>query len=346
MSRVALITGISGQDGSYLAEFLLQKNYKVYGIVRRNSFLFTYDRLENIRKDIHLMYGDLTDGSSIQNTIMNILNANSDIMSVFEIYNLGAQSHVSVSFDVPDYTVMSDGVAVLKILEIIRNLPIETRQKVKFYQAGTSEMFGRVLESPQTETTPFNPVSPYACAKVYAHSIVKNYREAYGLFACNGVLFNHESPRRGANFVTMKIMNGVKDILSGKIECIHLGNIHSKRDWGHAKDYVKGMWLMLQMDKPDDYVLATGETTSVKDFVNKAFMCIGVQLEWRNSGLDEIAVDIDSQKTVVRIDPKYFRPCEVDYLLGDSTKARTHLGWTPEYNLESLVDDMFVSRRQ
>ena len=342
MTRVAFVTGITGQDGSYLAELLLEKGYKVYGIVRRTSMVYTFSRLDHIRDRLTLWYGDLTDGSSIQQTVGRIVDAHPDL-SVLEIYNLGAQSHVAISFETPEYTAMTDGIAPLRILETIRLLPKETRDKVRFYQAGTSEMYGAVLETPQTEKTPFNPVSPYACAKVYAHNIVKNYREAYGLFACNGILFNHESPRRGGNFVTMKIVNGVNDVISGKVECIKLGNLYSKRDWGHSKDYVKGMWLMLQTDKPDDYVLATGETTSVKEFVNMAFAHVGMELMWYHGGLDEVAIDVATMKVVVRVDPRYFRPCEVDLLLGDSTKAREQLGWTPEHDLKSLVDDMFNS---
>lgn len=340
MTRVALVTGISGQDGSYLAELLLEKDYKVYGIVRRTSMVYTYSRLDHIRDHLTLWYGDLTDGSSIQQTVARIVEAHPDL-SVLEIYNLGAQSHVAISFETPEYTAMTDGMAPLKILETIRLLPKEVRDKVRFYQAGTSEMYGAVLETPQRETTPFNPVSPYGCAKVYAHNIVKNYRDAYGLFACNGILFNHESPRRGGNFVTMKIVNGVNDVVSGKEECIHLGNLYSKRDWGHSKDYVRGMWLMLQADKPDDYVLATGETTSVKEFVNMAFAHKGVELMWYHSGLKEVAIDVASMKVVVQVDPRYFRPCEVDLLLGDASKARHELGWVPEYDLKSLVVDMF-----
>lgn len=340
MTRVALVTGISGQDGSYLAELLLEKDYKVYGIVRRTSMVYTYSRLDHIRDKLTLWYGDLTDGSSIQQTVARIVNAHPD-MEVFEIYNLGAQSHVAISFETPEYTAMTDGMAPLKILETIRLLPKEVRDKVRFYQAGTSEMYGAVLEVPQSEMTPFNPVSPYACAKVYAHNIVKNYREAYGLFACNGILFNHESPRRGGNFVTMKIVNGVKDIVAGKLDCIRLGNLYSKRDWGHSKDYVRGMWLMLQADKPDDYVLATGETTSVKDFVTMAFGYKGITLAWYRKGASEFAVDTSTMEAVVQVDSKYFRPCEVDLLLGDASKARHELGWVPEYDLKSLVVDMF-----
>jgi GDPmannose 4,6-dehydratase len=342
MTRVALVTGISGQDGSYLAELLLEKDYKVYGIVRRTSMVYTYSRLDHIRDRLTLWYGDLTDGSSIQQTVARIVEAHPD-MEVLEIYNLGAQSHVAISFETPEYTVMTDGVAPLKILETIRLLPKTVRDKVRFYQAGTSEMYGAVLETPQTEKTPFNPVSPYGCAKVYAHSIVKNYRDAYGLFACNGILFNHESPRRGGNFVTMKIVNGVKDVISGKEDCIKLGNLYSKRDWGHSKDYVRGMWLMLQADKPDDYVLATGETTSVKQFVNMAFARKGVELMWYHSGVNEVAITTGSMKVVVRVDPKYFRPCEVDLLLGDASKVRRELGWVPEHDLKSLVNDMFIT---
>lgn len=336
MSKLAFVTGITGQDGSYLSELLLQKNYKVYGIVRRNSTIYNFARIDHIRNKLHLVYGDLTDGSSLQQTIMNIVNSNENF-EVFEIYNLGAQSHVAISFETPEYTAMTDALGTLKILECIRTFPKEIMKKIKFYQAGTSEMFGEVLEKPQKETTPFNPVSPYACAKVYAHHITKNYRESYGMFACNGILFNHESPRRGGNFVTMKVVNAVKDIASGNLDCLTLGNLDSMRDWGHAKDYVYGMWLMLQQNNPDDYVLATGHTTSVRQFVEMAFKHQNISIKWDG----DIGKDADYGNVLVKTDPKYFRPSEVDYLLGDPTKARERLNWQPEYDLEKLIEDMF-----
>ena len=341
MSKLAFITGITGQDGSYLAELLLEKDYKVYGIVRRTSLLYSNKRIDHIRKKITLKYGDMTDGAGLSNYIFNILSENNDF-SVFEIYNLAAQSHVKISFELPEYTSVVDGIGTLKILEVIRSLPVEIQKKCKFYQAGTSEMYGDVLEKPQKETTPFNPQSPYACAKVYAHYIVKNYREGYGLFACNGILFNHESPRRGKNFVTMKIINCIKEIQEGKREYMELGNIDSLRDWGHSKDYVRGMWLMLQQDTPDDYVLATGKTTSVREFIEKCFEYIGDKISWEGTDLDEVGRDKNGIIRV-KISPKYFRPCEVEYLLGDPSKAEKKLGWSREYDtLDKLIKDMFT----
>jgi GDPmannose 4,6-dehydratase len=339
--KIAFITGITGQDGSYLAEFLLEKNYKVYGIVRRTSLLYSHTRLDHIRDQMHLEYGDMSDGSALIQIITKIVKENPN-MERFEIYNLAAQSHVKISFEIPEYTSTIDGIGTLKILEAIRTLDDNVREKTRFYQAGTSEMFGKVLETPQSEVTPFNPQSPYACAKVYAHYIVKNYRESYGLYACNGILFNHESPRRGENFVTMKIVNTVKDIVSGKKEFIRLGNLDSKRDWGHSKDFVRGMWMMLQQEKADDYVLATGETYSVREFVERCFGRYGMEIDWVGVGMNEIGRNMTTRKILVKIDEKYFRPCEVEYLLGDATKAKNELGWKREYNtLESLIDDMF-----
>ena len=344
MSKLAFITGITGQDGSYLAELLLDKGYKVFGIVRRTSLLFSHTRIDNIRDKIHLEYGDMSDGSSLTSYITKIINTNEGF-SVFEIYNLAAQSHVQISFEIPEYTSLIDGIGTLKLLEAIRTFHPDVINKIRFYQAGTSEMYGKVLETPQTETTQFNPQSPYACAKVYSHYLVKNYRDAYGLFACNGILFNHESPRRGANFVTMKIVNGVKTILSGNEPdyVLKLGNIDSKRDWGHSKDYVYGMWLMLQQSKSDDYVLATGETYSVRDFIERCFARVGIKVRWEGEGLQEKAVDEDTGKVLVEIDEKYFRPCEVDFLLGDPTKACRELGWNRQYTLDELIDDMMKS---
>ena len=366
MVKLAFISGITGQDGSYLSELLLEKNYEIHGIVRRTSTMFTTKRIDPIRKSLHLHYGDLTDGSSLTQLFHNITQ-NKEIER-FEVYNLGAQSHVQISFEIPEYTSLVDGIGVLKILEAIRSLSKKLQEKTRFYQAGTSEMFGDVLEKPQSETTPFRPQSPYACAKVYGHYLVRNYRESYNMFACNGILFNHESPRRGANFVTMKIVNGVKKIAEQQKElenCVglheshlhndnyeeeriintnnilKLGNIYSQRDWGHAKDYVYGMWLMLQQDKPDDYVLATNQTTMIKEFVNKCFKYKNIDLEWKGEGLDEVAINKKNGQIVVAIDEKYFRPSEVDFLLGDPTKAETKLGWTRQYNLDTLIENMF-----
>jgi GDPmannose 4,6-dehydratase len=339
MSKLAFITGITGQDGSYLSELLLEKDYKVFGIVRRTSLLYSHSRIDHIREKLNINYGDVSDACALHQFFNSILQNNLDF-KVFEIYNLAAQSHVQISFEIPEYTTTIDALGPLHILEFIRSQPDNIKNKIKFYQAGTSEMYGKVLETPQSETTPFNPVSPYACAKVYAHFITKNYREAYNIFACNGILFNHESPRRGENFVTMKVINGIKDYLEKK-KPINLGNIDSKRDWGHAKDYVKGMWLMLQRDAPDDYVLATGQTQTVREFVEKSFKYKGINIRWEGEGLDERGINNDNGDLLVKIDKKYFRPCEVDLLLGDPIKAKNILGWETSYNLEMLIDDMF-----
>uniref|UniRef100_A0A6C0KIF0 GDP-mannose 4,6-dehydratase n=1 Tax=viral metagenome TaxID=1070528 RepID=A0A6C0KIF0_9ZZZZ len=338
--KLAFITGITGQDGSYLAELLLKKNYKVYGIVRRTSLLYSHSRIDHIRNKINLEYGDMSDGSSLTNYITKIVYDNKDF-EVFEIYNLAAQSHVKISFEIPEYTSIIDGIGTLKLLEAIRTFPKEIMNKIRFYQAGTSEMYGKVLETPQSETTPFNPQSPYACAKLYSHFLVKNYRDGYGMYACNGILFNHESPRRGENFLTMKVVNAVKDIANNKKEFIQLGNLNSKRDWGHSKDYVYGMWLMLQQDEPDDYVLATGETYTVKEFVKKAFAYMGYTISWKGEHENELGID-QYGITRVKINPKYYRPCEVDLLLGNPSKAQNKLGWKREYEtLNSLIADMF-----
>ena len=339
MVKLAFITGITGQDGSYLAELLLEKEYKVFGIQRRSS-RFNTTRIDHIRNKLIMRYGDLTDGAGLSNYIHEIIRENPNF-KVFEIYNLAAQSHVAISFEIPEYTSDVDGIGVMRILEIIRTLPDKQRNKVKFYQAGTSELYGKVLETPQNEKTPFNPVSPYASAKLYAYHMVKIYRDGYGLFAVNGILFNHESPRRGENFVTMKIVNGVKDIVEGKKQYISLGNIYSKRDWGHAKDYVYGMWLMLQQDTPDDFVLATGHTFSVKDFIMHAFRHKGFNLYWRGVGTNEVGYD-ENDIARVKINPKYYRPCEVELLLGDATKAKKKLGWQRRFdNIDKLIVDMF-----
>ena len=339
-SYLAFITGITGQDGSYLTELLLEKKYKIYGIVRRTSSLYNDDRLKNVRDKITLKYGDMTDGAALQNYIHEIIRENPSFERL-EIYNLAAQSHVKISFEIPEYTSLVDGIGTLKLLEIIRTLPLEHRNKCRYYQAGTSEMFGKVLETPQKETTPFNPVSPYAAAKVYSHHLVKIYREGYNLFACNGILFNHESPRRGQNFLTMKVVNAVKDIVTKKKELLEIGNLDSKRDWGHAKDYVKGMWLMLQNDTPDDYVLATGITTTVREFITRAFEHKGMVINWKGIGHEECGYDANGICRV-KVNKKYYRPCEVDLLLGDSTKAEIYLGWKREFNhLNALIADMF-----
>jgi len=345
--NVAFITGITGQDGSYLAELLLDKSYKVYGIVRRTSLLYSHTRLDHIREHLNLEYGDLSDGSSLTNYITKIAYENEGF-DVFEIYNLAAQSHVKISFEIPEYTSLVDGLGTLKVLEAIRVLPENLRRKTKFYQAGTSEMYGAVLEKPQRETTPFNPQSPYACAKVYSHFLVNNYRDGYGLFACNGILFNHESPRRGENFVTMKIVNGVKRIVEEEKTnpnsdyVLTLGNIDSKRDWGHSKDYVYGMWLMLQQEKPENYVLATGETYTVRDFIERCFRIVGKEIIWEGSGIHEVGREKSSGKILVNINEKYFRPCEVEFLLGDATKAETELGWKRAFDLDALIHDMMA----
>lgn len=349
MSKLALITGITGQDGSYLSELLLYKKYKVFGIVRRNSSVFNYERIDHIKDNLTLKYGDLTDGSSLVNFINEIVSTNNDY-EVLEIYNLAAQSHVQISFENPEYTSLVDGIGTLKLLEAIRCLSIKNQKKIKFYQASTSEMFGNVLETPQKETTPFNPQSPYACAKVYSHFLVRNYREGYNLFACSGILFNHESPRRGDNFVTKKITNFVKLIKyikennidkNNDSHVLKLGNLNSKRDWGHAKDYVYGMWLMLQQSKPDDYILAMGQTYSIREFVEKAFAKIDITIKWIGENHNEIGVDSLTNEILISVDEKYFRPCEVELLLGDSSKAQKTLNWKPNYdNLDKLIHSM------
>lgn len=348
MSKTALITGVTGQDGAYLAEFLLDKGYQVHGIKRRASLINT-DRIDHLYADPHdentrfrLHYGDMTDTSSLQRTIQRV--------QPDEIYNLAAQSHVAVSFEEPEYTAEADAVGTLRILEAIRNL--ELQDKCRFYQASTSELFGKVQESPQRETTPFYPRSPYGVAKLYAYWIVVNYRESYGQFACNGILFNHESPVRGETFVTRKITRGLARIAHGLDECIYLGNLDARRDWGHARDYVEAMWLMLQQDEPRDFVIATGQQYSVRDFINQAADAMGLQLEWQGSGADEQGVVSWSERddlgfrsgdVVVQIDPSYYRPAEVETLLGDASLARELLGWTPSTSFEELVNEMATS---
>jgi GDPmannose 4,6-dehydratase len=327
--KVALITGITGQDGSYLAELLLEKGYEVHGIVRRASLINTH-RIDHIYDQLKLHYGDLTDSTNLVRVIQQV--------QPDEIYNLGAQSHVKVSFEMPEYTGQTDALGTLRVLEAVRLLGME--DKVCIYQASTSEMFGLVQEIPQKETTPFYPRSPYGCAKVYGYWITKNYRESYGMYACTGILFNHESPRRGETFVTRKITRGLSRISAGLQDCLYLGNLNAKRDWGHAKDYVEAMWLMLQQDKPNDYVIATGVQYSVRDFVNAAAPYFGFDLEWHKNASDEIAVDKNTKKTIVAVDPKYYRPTEVETLLGDATKAKEELGWEPNISFNQLVEDM------
>ena len=331
MSKVALITGITGQDGSYLAELLLEKGYEVHGIVRRASLINT-DRIDHIYEDLRLHYGDLTDALSIINLIKDI--------EPDEIYNLGAQSHVKVSFEIPEYTAQVDGLGTLRILEAVRFLGMEL--KTRIYQASTSELYGLVQATPQTETTPFHPRSPYGVAKLYGYWIVKNYRESYGLHASSGILFNHESPRRGETFVTRKITRGLSRISVGEQRQLYLGNLNAKRDWGHAKDFVEAMWLMLQQDKPDDYVIATGEQYSVKDFVDKAAPFFGFNIEWMGEGLDEVGYDWSTKRQVISVDKKYFRPAEVESLLGDPSKAKQKLGWEPKISFDELIEDMVL----
>ena len=333
--RSAIITGITGQDGSYLAELLLDKGYRVYGLVRRSSLNNNMGRISHIMNRINIQYGDVTDVSSIRSILSVASFSNPERL---EIYNLAAQSHVQRSFEMPEYTLQSDGVGVLHILEAIRTSPIKDR--IRFYQASTSELYGKVQEVPQKETTPFYPRSPYGVAKQYGFWIVKNYRESYGLFATNGILFNHESPRRGEDFVTRKITKGIKDIQDGKAEHISIGNLEARRDWGHAKDYVEAMWRILQAEEARDWVVATGVAHSVREFVEAAFKHTGTILRWMGEGLEEVGICELTGKVLVRVNPAFFRPAEVDLLLGDSTEIRTKLGWKPEYTFESLVEDM------
>ena len=337
--KTALITGITGQDGAYLAGLLLEKGYIVHGIKRRSSS-FNTGRIDNLYQDPHvnnrnfvLHYGDLSDSTNLIRIVQEV--------QPDELYNLAAQSHIKVSFETPEYTANSDGLGTLRLLEAIRILGLEA--KIRFYQASTSELYGLVQETPQTEGTPFYPRSPYAVAKLYAYWITINYREAYGLYASNGILFNHESPLRGETFVTRKITRAVAQISQGQQDCLYLGNLDAKRDWGHARDYVDGMWRILQHPEPDDFVLATGLTTSVRDFTQKAFAVAGIFLKWEGSGASEIGRDAESGSVRVRIDPAYYRPTEVDFLLGDASKAREKLGWVPKYDLDQLVEEMVLS---
>jgi GDPmannose 4,6-dehydratase len=332
----ALITGITGQDGAYLAELLLEKGYEVHGIKRRASS-FNTERIDHLYQDphergvrLHLHYGDLTDASNLMRIIQQV--------QPDEIYNLAAQSHVGVSFETPEYTANSDALGTLRVLEAIRILGLV--DTTRFYQASTSEMFGKVQEVPQRETTPFYPRSPYGAAKVYAYWITVNYREAYGLYACNGILFNHESPVRGETFVTRKITRGLARFHEGLDECIFLGNLDSLRDWGHARDYVRAQWLMLQQAEAEDFVIATGEQHSVREFAVRAALVMGMRLDWQGDGVEERGIDAASGRTVIKIDPRYFRPTEVETLLGDASKARDKLGWTPETDFQTLVTEM------
>lgn len=337
MTKVAFITGITGQDGSYLAELLLEKGYKVWGIIRRSSNINT-TRIDHIFDKLVLRYGDLTDSSNLLNVLMEIKNTYPSLDRL-EVYNLGAMSHVKISFEMPEYTGDVDAIGTLRLLESIRTSGI-SNEKVRFYQASTSEMFGKVVEVPQKETTPFYPRSPYGVAKLYSHWITKNYRESYNMYACCGILFNHESPRRGHNFVTRKITIALGNIIKGKQDKLVLGNINSLRDWGHAKDYVEGMWLMLQQENPEDYVLSTGEYHSVREFVEKTFALKGFTIKWKGDGVEEIGYDETTGRELIFISEAYFRLAEVDELLGDSTKARNELGWVPKCVFDELVRDM------
>jgi len=335
MNKTALITGITGQDGAYLAELLLGKGYKVHGIKRRTS-LFNTDRIDHLYHDPHdpdqrfvLHHGDMTDSSSLIRIIQQV--------QPDEIYNLAAQSHVAVSFEEPEYTADSDAIGALRLLEAVRMLGLE--KKTRFYQASTSELYGKVMETPQSETTPFHPRSPYGVAKMYAYWITVNYREAYGLYACNGILFNHESPIRGETFVTRKITRALARIKLGMQEHLYLGNVNALRDWGHARDYVKAMWLMLQQDVPDDFVIATGEQHSVREFVEIAALELGMRISWQGQGEDEAGIDQEG-RMIVRVDPRYFRPAEVETLLGDPSKAKEKLGWKPHVDFRTLVAEM------
>jgi GDPmannose 4,6-dehydratase len=337
LTKTALITGITGQDGAYLAELLLEKGYAVHGLKRRSSS-FNTDRIDHLYQDPHdkevrlkLHYGDLTDATNLIRVVQ--------LVQPDEIYNLAAQSHVAVSFETPEYTANSDALGTLRLLEAIRILGLKTR----FYQASTSEMYGKVQEIPQRETTPFYPRSPYGAAKVYGYWITVNYREAYGMYACNGILFNHESPIRGETFVTRKITRGLARIAVGLQDCIYLGNLDSLRDWGHARDFVKAQWMMLQQDEPEDFVIATGEQHSVREFLSLAGSHLDLNIEWRGSGVDEQGIDTKSGRVIVKVDPKYFRPTEVDTLLGDPSKAKRQLGWSPQISFAELVKEMVAS---
>ncbi|MGB0651110.1 MAG: GDP-mannose 4,6-dehydratase [Rhodothermales bacterium] len=337
--KKALITGVTGQDGAYLSELLLNKGYEVHGVKRRSSS-FNTERIDHLYQDphdperrFHLHYGDLTDSTNLIRIVQEI--------QPDEIYNLGAQSHVQVSFDTPEYTANADAIGVLRLLEAIRIQGLQ--EKTRFYQASTSELFGKVQEVPQKETTPFYPRSPYGVAKLYAYWITVNYRESYGMYACNGILFNHESPIRGETFVTRKITRAAARIALGMQDKLYLGNMDAKRDWGHAKDYVEGMWLMLQQDEPQDYVLATGKMITVREFCHQAFKAAGIELVFEGSGPDEVGRDAKTGRAMIEVDPRYYRPAEVEQLLGDPSRAREELGWEPSYTLEQMVEEMVES---
>ena len=336
--KIAIITGVTGQDGSYLLELLLNKNYTVYGIIRRSSSINT-ERIEHLysHEKLLLRYGDVTDIANISMILSEIRTLYPNMERV-EIYNLAAQSHVKVSFELPIYTAQVDAIGTLNLLEAVRSSGLV--EKTRIYQASTSELYGKVQEVPQTESTPFYPRSPYGVAKIYAYWILKNYRESYNMFCCNGILFNHESPRRGPTFVTRKITRGLQMILTGERDRLIMGNLDAKRDWGHAKDYVEGMWLMLQQDEPTDYVLSTDEYHTVREFLEKAFAHRGIIIEWKGSGLEEIGCDSKTGVVLVSVSEQYFRPAEVEALLGDSTKARNELGWKPKYSFDELVKEM------
>lgn len=343
MAKIALITGITGQDGSYLAELLLDKGYSVYGIIRRHSSIHT-ERIDHIYSRLKLIYGDVTDQTSLFNAFHKILDNEPKNFYRFEVYNLAAQSHVKVSFDVPEYTAQTDAIGTLRILEVIRQL--ELGDRIRFYQASTSELFGDVMETPQTEKTPFNPMSPYAVAKMYGYYIVKNYRDSYGIYACNGILFNHTSPRRGETFVEKKISLAVGKMMNNwnsndNFETLKLGNLNASRDIGYAADYVEGMWRMLQQDKPDDFVLATGETMTIREIVEEAFKISGLKIKWVGEGVDEKGYC--DEKLVVEIDSRYYRPAEVNFLLGDPSKAKNELGWIPKHNMRQTLNILFGS---
>jgi GDPmannose 4,6-dehydratase len=337
MTKVAFITGITGQDGSYLAELLLEKGYQVWGIIRRSSNIST-TRVDHIFDKLTLRYGDLTDSSNLLNVLTEIKNTY-PLLERLEVYNLGAMSHVKISFEMAEYTCDVDAMGTLRLLEAIRTCGISL-SKARFYQASTSEMFGKVVEVPQKETTPFYPRSPYGVAKLYSHWITKNYRESYSMYACSGILFNHESPRRGHNFVTRKITLALGNILNGKQDKLVLGNINSLRDWGHAKDYVEGMYLMLQQETPDDYILSTNEYHTVREFVEKSFALKGYHILWKGEGINEIGYDEKTGRELIFISDKYFRPAEVEELLGDSSKAKNELGWSPKHSFDELVREM------
>ena len=337
MTKIAFITGITGQDGSYLAELLLEKGYNVWGLIRRSSSINT-NRIDHIFEKLTLRYGDLTDSSNLFNVLTEIKNKNPDITRL-EVYNLGAMSHVKVSFEMPEYTCDVDAMGTLRLLEACRTCGIPL-SKIRFYQASTSEMYGKVVEVPQTEKTPFYPRSPYGVAKLYAFWITKNYRESYNMYACSGILFNHESHRRGHNFVTRKVTIALGNILKGKQDRLILGNLNSLRDWGHARDYVNGMWLMLQQEEADDYVLSTNEYHSVREFVEQSFSLKGITIKWRGEGINEVGYDTETGRELIFVSEKYFRPAEVDELLGDSSKARNKLGWVPNVSFKELVESM------